>query len=475
MCDDLGYGDTGFNGNRVIQTPGLDQLAGEGAVFTRFYAGGPVCSPTRGTCLTGRHYSRYGVTHANVGHLPIHEIPLSKIAKDLGYTTGHFGKWHLGTLDPKESAKQGRKPEANYAPPWERWYDDSLSTEFAVPTWNPTEGFNSRTQERTSEAWDSPYWDNGKKVPDEIRGCDSEYIVNRTIEFIRKANATGTPFFTSVWFHAPHTPVEAGPEFLAMYQDYPENYAHYYGVVTAMDRQVGRLNQELKDLGIDENTIVFFCSDNGPEGSFTEQGIQHPFPRSRGVTAGLRGRKRSLYNGGIAVPAVVKWPGRVEAGSRFDFPASTLDYLPTLADMWGYQMPDDRPLDGVSLLPLMEATGRGEQPLRGSTIPYRFVDRRHFMFDSPTFAAIDDRFKLLTNLAADQSDPVHRQLYDLIVDPYEQDNVLEHYPDEADRLQEFLERSMKSFRESHVGADYGDVKWEPTEEFQERDQAWSGE
>jgi len=475
MCDDLGYGDVGFNGNRVIRTPSLDQLADEGAVFTRFYAGGPVCSPTRGTCLTGRHYSRYGITHANVGHLPVHEIPLSRIAKELGYTTGHFGKWHLGTLERGHSAKPGRKPDANFAPPWERWYDDSLSTEYAVPTWDPSVGFDAKTMSRIDSPWASPYFDNGTKVDGPVLGCDSELIVDRTVEFMRRASADGTAFFATVWFHAPHTPVVAGPEYLAMYDEYPEDYAHYYGVVTAMDHQVGRLNQEIKDLGLEENTIVFFCSDNGPEGRGEHETDVPEFRRSRGTTAGLRGRKRSLFNGGIEVPALVKWPGRVPAGQRFAFPASTLDYLPTLVDLWSYTMPDDRPIDGVSLLPLFDAAARNEPVKRECAIPYRFVENRRAMFESPTFAAVDDRFKLLTNLGGDQSDRTHRQLYDVIADPYEQDNVLAHYPAEADRLQGFIEEKMVSFRESHFGADYGDVQWEPTEEFQERDLAWSGE
>jgi arylsulfatase A-like enzyme len=471
MCDDLGYGDTGFNGNRVIKTPGLDQLASEGAVFTRFYAGGPVCSPTRGTCLTGRHYSRYGITHANVGHLPVHEIPISRIAKGQGYRTGHFGKWHLGTLDPEKSSKSNRDPQANFAPPWERWYDESLCTEFAVPTWDPSVGFDQKTQRRTGERWGSPYFDNGKECDEPVMGCDSEFIVNRTIDFISRSAEANEPFFASVWFHAPHTPVEAGPEFFAMYDEYPENYAHYFGVVTAMDRQVGRLNQTLKDLGLEENTIIFFCSDNGPEGYADHNDRGGAFPRSRGSTGGLRGRKRSLFNGGIEVPAIVKWPGRVEAGERFEFPATTLDYLPTLTDLWSYRMPDDRPIDGVSLLPLFAAVAAGKPVERSSAIPYRFVESERAMFGAPTFAAISDRFKLLTNLAAgDESD---RQLYDVVVDPYEKDNIIDYYPDEADALQRFVSDKMKSFRESHFGADYGDVSWEPVVEFQEVDQGWS--
>lgn len=474
MCDDLGYGDTGFNGNRVIKTPSLDQLATEGTVFTRFYAGGPVCSPTRGTCLTGRHYSRYGINHANVGHLPIHEIALPRIAKELGYATGHFGKWHLGTLDPSNSAKPGRKPEANYAPPWERWYDESLATEFAVPTWDPSVGYDGKTSNRLDSRWESPYFHNGVQVQEPVLGCDSEFIVNHAIDFIQRAAAEQRPFFTTVWFHAPHTPVVAGPEFLAMYEEYPEDYAHYYGVVTAMDQQVGRLNQALKDLDVEENTVVFFCSDNGPEGRAQYPAGGRGFRRSRGSTAGLRGRKRSLYNGGVAVPAIAKWPGTVGAGDRCHVPASTLDYLPTLIDLWSYEMPDQRPIDGESLLPLLESTSSGESPDRRAPIPYRFVERRSAMFDSPTFAVIDNRFKLLTNLGPN-FDPTERQLYDLLADPYEEDNVIAFYPDEADRLQAFIEAKVDSFRASHYGEDYGPVDWEPTEEFQDTDLAWSGD
>ena len=141
MADDLGYGDVGFNGNSIIKTPHMDALAHDGLTFTNFYAGGPVCSPTRGTVLTGRHYSRYGIFSANVGHLPKEEITLQQLLKEQGYTTGHFGKWHLGTLNKEISAKgEKRKPAENYAPPWEHNYDESFVTESAVSTYNPSVG-----------------------------------------------------------------------------------------------------------------------------------------------------------------------------------------------------------------------------------------------------------------------------------------------------------------------------------------------
>jgi arylsulfatase A-like enzyme len=465
MCDDLGYGDTGFNGNKVIQTPHLDSLAADGGIFTRFYAGGPVCSPTRGTCLTGRHYLRYGINHANVGHLPIHEIPLSKITKGLDYRTGHFGKWHLGTMEKDFSSKPNREPEINYAPPWERWYDESFSTEFAVPTWDPHKDFDMNNFERSELPWGSPYYENGRKVTEPLPGCDSHLVVEKTISFIKESLSKDKDFFTTVWFHAPHTPVEAGPEFFNMYKDYPADYAHYYGVVTAMDHAVGVLIDFLKEQEIYDDTIIFFCSDNGPEGRGNYSEAPPSFRRSRGVTQGLRGRKRSLYNGGIAVPALVRWPGLVESGSRFDFPASTLDYLPTLIEELGFSMPDTRPLDGESLIPLM----KGERDKRLNPIPYRFCCTKKGMFDSPTFAVMDERFKLLTNLNEDKA---YYQLYDMIADPYEKDNIIDFYPEEAERLNQYIIEKMDSFRRSHFGADYPVDDWKPAVDFQDVDETW---
>ncbi|HUV07677.1 MAG TPA: sulfatase-like hydrolase/transferase, partial [Spirochaetia bacterium] len=295
MCDDLGYGDTGFNGNREIKTSHLDAMAESGVRFTRFYAGGPVCSPTRGTCLTGRHYSRYGITHANVGHLPLQEITIQQILKSSGYTTGHFGKWHLSTMSRKYSAKPGRQPELNYAPPWEHNFDQSFSTEFAVPTWNPsadvTAPFHdaSLRERPPGERWKSPYFEGGVEVTDELKGDDSKIIMNRTLPFIEQAAKNDRPFLAVIWFHAPHSPVVAGPEYLRLYEDQELGRRHYYGCITAMDEQVGRLRAALRRLGVAENTMLCFCSDNGPEGM--SEGLDSNI--NCGSTKGFRGRKRS--------------------------------------------------------------------------------------------------------------------------------------------------------------------------------------
>lgn len=460
MCDDLGYGDTGFNGHETIQTPCLDAMRTEGGKFTRFHAGGPVCSPTRGTCLTGRHYSRYGITHANVGRLPRQEITLARVAKGLGYATGHFGKWHLGTLERGYSGKAERDPERDYAPPWERDYDVSFATEYAVPTWDPGRGIEYPTRERTDQPWASPYYFNGERVQETLRGCDSKHIVDRAIPFIQDAAKSQTPFLATIWFHAPHAPVEAGPEYLAMYQHCCPDEAHYYGCVTAMDRQVGRVNQLLKDLGLESNTMVWFCSDNGPEGS--EELARNG--RHQGSTGGLRGRKRSLFTGGVGVPALVKWPERVRPGAEYHMPCSTLDYFPTIAAELGFAMPDDRPLDGIDLAPLLA----GRMTQRQTPIPYRFLDGRQAMFGSPTLAMIGNQHKFLTNLSDDGAEDL---CFDLLADPYETRNIIAEQEGVAEDMKTRLREFMASCRNSHFGGDYQEP-YEPVNDFQEVTGTW---
>jgi arylsulfatase A-like enzyme len=172
MADDLGFGDTGFNGNNIIKTPSLDAMAKAGLRFTRFYSAAPVCSPTRGSCLTGRHPYRYGITFANVGHMPKAEITLAEALKTQGYTTGHFGKWHLGTLTKteKESNRGGPRGAKHYSPPWENGFDICFSTEAKVPTWDPMK------KPESNEHYGTYYWtQDGAKATENLDGDDSHY------------------------------------------------------------------------------------------------------------------------------------------------------------------------------------------------------------------------------------------------------------------------------------------------------------
>jgi arylsulfatase A-like enzyme len=423
MADDLGYGDTGFNGNKLIRTPSLDRMAADGMVMTQFYAGAPVCSPTRGTVLTGRHHQRYGIYSANIGHLPKDEITLPEMLREQGYRTGHFGKWHLGTLSREFSPKgEKRDPAANYSPPAWHGYDRSFVTESAVATWNPSQG---------GRAKDNPFWDDGVAMdPDDptLAGGASRVVMDRAIPFIREAVASGEPFFTVIWFHAPHAPVVAGPDYLALYEGQGEA-AHYYGAVTEMDEQIGRLRGELERLGIADSTLISFTSDNGPEGKEVKG-------KHAGTTGGLRGRKRSLYEGGVRVPTVMLWPDTIKAGRVSDVESSTLDYLPTVLDILGVEYPDQRPVDGASLLPLLE----GKDFERATAIPFWFRGKQ---------SLVHGDYKLIGGEKGGKD-----VLYDLGTDRAEATDISSDHPDRIAAMRAQLETFTSSVRNSDQGADY---------------------
>jgi len=431
MADDLGYGDTGFNGNKIIQTPNLDSLAANGVKLTHFYSGNSVCSPTRATVLTGRHHDRIGIWTANAGHLPAQEITLARALKQIGYTTGHFGKWHLGTLSKTTSAKgQKRRPEANYAPPWERDYDVSFVTESAICLWNP--GLGKR-------AVNNPYYENGVPLDgndERLKGDDSRVVMDRVVPFIEKAAAEKKPFLAVCWFHAPHQDVAAGPEYLKRYEGYGEA-AHYYGCITAMDEQVGRLVQTLEKNGVKDNTLIFFCSDNGPEG-------KAPKGRTAGVTDGLRGRKRALYDGGVRVPAFVVWPGKIKPGTTNDAILTTLDYFPTITSLVGYKMPDNRPLDGENILDILT----GNRAARRKSIPFRYA--------KGTSSLVKGHYKLLL--------PSH-ELYDLSTDWSEEHDLAASMPEKVSEMEAELVSTFKSIRKSQSGADYNDPSYKPVDSW----------
>ena len=328
MADDLGFGDVGFNGNKIILTPALDAMAKNGLKFNRFYAAAPVCSPTRGSVLTGRHPYRYGIPFANTGHMKTQELTLAELMQKKGYATGHFGKWHLGTLTKtiKDANRGGPGNVKHFSPPQANGFEVCFSTESKVPTWDPMwrpNGNKSRTwwdaipakgdPTKHATPYNTRYFnEQGKVITENLRGDDSRVIMDRAIPFIEKAAGAKKPFFSIIWFHTPHLPVVAGPRHAAMYKKYDKHKMHYFGCITAMDEQIGRLRNRLKQLGIANNTLVTFCSDNGPEGS----------SKAPGSAGGLRGRKRSLYEGGVRVPSVIEWPSKIKAGERDEYACS---------------------------------------------------------------------------------------------------------------------------------------------------------
>lgn len=432
MCDDMGWGDVGFNGNTTIKTPCLDLLAAQGTVFERFYAGCSVSSPTRAALLTGRNPFRTGVFHANVGILRPEEVTLPELLQQRGYYTGHFGKWHLGTLThgEKDANRAFAGNTALYNPPREHGYIESFVTESKVPTCDPMK----RPAECDGRFWDvmSPddegvdygtaYWKhNGEKETENLAGDDSRVIMDRVLPFIARSKAADRPFLSVVWFHTPHLPCVADPRHARMYEQYPVAERNYYGCITAMDEQVGRLVDYLKQEGLYENTILCFCSDNGPE------------VRTPGSAGGLRGRKRDLYEGGIRVPAFVVWPGRVPAGKRTDRITSVCDYLPTFADLLSLPQ-SPYALDGESAAGCLE----GESPRRDPIV----------VLVEHVGTVIEQQYKLYY-------DNGRYELYDIEQDAGETRDLASRHPEIVERMNRYLDRRIEQIRRSFEGEEYG--------------------
>ena len=407
MCDDLGYGDLrSFHPSSPIKTPHLDAMAANGLRFNRFYAAAPVCSPTRGSCLTGRHPYRYGIYSANRGHLPKEELTLPELLKDQGYTCGHFGKWHLGTLTTtvKDANRGGPQGKEHFSPPSWHGYDDSFVTESKVPTYDPMikppnasgKAWDALTDKSKGVAYGTRYWDHrGAEVTENLEGDDSRIVMDRASVFIEDAANRNQPFLAVIWFHAPHLPVVASKEHRQPYSDQDVYHRNYYGCVSAIDDQIGRLRQQLRQLGVADETMVWFCSDNGPEGQAKNA------PGSAGK---LRGRKRSLYEGGVRVPAILEWPNHVDAGQT-DTPVVTSDYLPTILDVIGCEYPLKRELDGVSIKPLLD----GDELTRDSPIGFQSAKQ---------IAWHENNFKLYSDDAGKTW-----ELYDLVGDVGEQNDL----------------------------------------------------
>lgn len=426
MTDDQGWGDTGYNGHPVLETPTLDEMARAGIRFNRFYSAAPVCSPTRGSCITGRHPYRYGILHANVGHMKPEELTLAEVLKQHGYTTGHFGKWHLGTLTKtvNDSNRGGPEGIEHYSPPWQNGFDVCFSTEAKVPTWDPM------VNPETGKAYGTRYWrEDGSIADDNLEGDDSRIIMDRAVPFVRKAVETGTPFFAVIWFHSPHLPVVTGGKYAEMYNDQPEYERNFYGCITAMDEQLGRLRQELRDLGVADNTMLWFCSDNGPEG----QADNAP-----GTTAGLRGRKRDLFEGGIRVPGLLEWPARVKQPFVTEIPCCTSDYFPTVCSALGIAASDGpQPIDGVNLLPLVEGQ-MAERPR-----PMAFESRQQV-------ALLDNRYKIISTDGGKTF-----MLFDIVADPNETNDLAVQKPGVLETMRAQLEAWRASCTDSREGEDYG--------------------
>jgi arylsulfatase A-like enzyme len=419
VADDMGWGDTGYNGNSVQLTPSLDAMAGEGLRFDRFYAASTVCAPTRASILTGQNGARLGISHWGSSHVQDSDILLSEVLKRQGYATGHFGKWHLGLLDVSgehDFVGGPRTPEKDFSPPWINGFDTCFSTENVAPTWNPMllpDQGNWGIQKRSETGlWGNNYWnEQGQMIAhdDNLSGDDSRIIMDRVIPFVEAHAKAPHPFFAYIAFHTPHTPTISGGKYLEMYAGHAGR--HHYGAITAMDEQIGRLRQVLRELGQAENTLIWFCSDNGAaENKSYKFGDYGGF----GSNGPFRDWKGSPYEGGIRVPSVLVYPQGFRQPKVIQMPCVTSDMFPTLAALLGFSdEPLSLPQDGINILPAL----RGQMSVRDKPIGFAYNGKAAWM---------TQQYKLVVGLGKSQ----HKaELYDLLQDPFEQNDVAEMYPD----------------------------------------------
>ncbi|HPA18997.1 MAG TPA: sulfatase-like hydrolase/transferase [Verrucomicrobiae bacterium] len=323
LADDLGYGDLACFGAKDLHTPNLDRLATEGLRLTSCYAGHANCSPARTALMTGRTPTRVGVRNWIPQDSPVHvrstEITVATLLRQAGYATCHSGKWHLngGLTLP------GQPQPGDHG--FEYWFS---TQNIALPSHRDPDNFVR----------------NGTAVG-KLQGYSADIVADEAIRWLREIRDKDKPFFLYLCFHEPHEPIATAPRHTALYPSDDPSYSAHHGNITQMDDAFGRLMAELHAQRLTNKTLVFFTSDNGP--AITPQ---HP----HGSAGPLRDKKGSLYEGGIRVPGILRWPGHIKPGSVSDEPACGVDFLPTACDLAGIAPPSDRAMDGTSLLPIFE-------------------------------------------------------------------------------------------------------------------------
>ena len=467
MGDDHGWAETGYYDHPHLKTPVLDEMARTGLRLDHFYAGHPSCSPTRGSFLTGRHPNRYGTFTPGYSIRP-KEITMAHLLAKAGYRCGHFGKWHLGPVK-KDS-----------------------------PTNPRVMGFHEYVSHDNFYEMNPPFSRNGGP-PVVIKGEGSEVTIDETLRFIEDARQREKPFLAVVWFGSPHEPYSGLAKDLALYDNLPKEYAERkvrltsnetgrptqrplrdvlrerYAEITAMDRAIGKLRKRLTKLNLHDNTVLWYCGDNGS-------------PRSYGrVVTPFREEKGSVYEGGIRVPGLIEWPAKIKKGRVSKVNGVTSDILPTVCEWAGMELPN-RPLDGISLASIVSrqmtsrpkpigfwsfntrrATRNGAKPYftaeeqQGTTplvklmgnIPTRnFRNYHQPPIEEADYGGarvwLDNRYKLVISGKADAT----LELYDLQTDPAEETNIAKKKPELSIRLARELRTWQSSVLNSLREEDY---------------------
>jgi len=414
MADDLGWMDLACQGNPLVETPNLDRLAKQGMRFNDAYAAAPVCSPTRCAVLTGEAPARIGLTTHLPGlffpkdgrpqpakltpQLNTEHLTIAERMKEAGYASAFFGKWHIAP-----SSWKGGKVAGPVSPTGQGFDLNVGGTSYGGPP-----------------SFFSPY--RNAELPD---GPEGEYLPDRLVdETIRFAEANkDRPWMAHLWFYTVHWPMQAPKELLQKYADRKGpglNDTRYGAMIEAMDLAIGRLLKALKKMGMEKNTLVIFTSDNG---GFAGVSDRRPLRESKG----------HLYEGGIRVPLIVRWPGQVPPGKLCNTPVISMDFYPTFLELAGLK-PSGKPIDGETLLPLLRQTGK----LTRKTIYFHFPNYAWHMGNRLAGAVREGKWKMIRNY-----DDGSLELYDLQGDLSEKRNLAKKSPQVAKRLNEKLSRWLK--------------------------------
>ena len=398
LADDMSAADSGTYGHPLTKTPNMDKLASRGLKFNQAYSACGVCSPSRSAILTGRTPYRNGVWRHLSGnhqaHLRASEITYPELLKGIGYETCHIGKWHLlsqpqyGNPDFPQVGEQGG-------------YDYWMATHNnASPSHKNPDNF----------------FLNGKALG-KLEGYSAPLVADAAIKWLKEIRDPKKPFVLSVWFHEPHSPIATDIKFANIYGEHKNKV--YMGNITQLDYALGQLMKTLDDIDETKDTFIFFSSDNGP------------VPRYGGTTGGLRGLKRSSYEGGIRVPGIVSWPGHIKPGSVTDKAMIGTDIFTTVLDIVDIPIPTDRTIDGASLLPLFE----GKEITRNSPLYWR---THVSSFDSRSALRIGD-WKIV-------SDDVMQnyQLFNIAEDENETKDLSAEHPEKLKELKDSIQNMWKN-------------------------------
>lgn len=392
LADDLGYGDLGCYGQKYIKTPHLDQMAAEGMRFTDFYSGSTVCAPSRCTLMTGYHTGHSRVRGNSIVPLLPEDVTVAELLKAAGYATGIFGKWGLG--EPGTTGVPNKKG-------FDEW-------------------FGYLNQVHAHDYYPDYLWRNKEIVQIPPDTYSHDLFTQEAIDFIKRKQ--NEPFFLYVPYTIPHANNELGDEGMQVpsdapysHESWPQQQKNYAAMITRLDEHIGQILALLAELGLEEDTIVLFSSDNGPH---EEGGATAEFFDSNGP---LHGIKRDLYDGGVRVPMIARWLGKIKPGLVNHQPFALWDFLPTATEIAGIKAPED--IDGISMLPAMLG-----KPSENHEILYWEFHERGF-----EQAIRMGRWKAVRH---GLNQPI--ELYDLETDISEQCNVAVKYPEVVQRIKEIL-------------------------------------